>query len=132
MNPVSEDIMSMLVDESALGLAIGTNLFMGLEPNEPDNCVTIFDTSGYDPQLTLDRKNYFYPSIQIRVRNNEYKAGWSLIYDIMVSLHGRGQEVWNETLYSVIKAIGDIAFMDWDEKDRARFIINFDMQRRED
>ena len=130
MNPSSEDIMDMLVAES-LGLAFATNLFIGKEPSGPDNCVTIFDTPGFPPLLTLTQgENYFYPSIQIRVRNLDYRLGWTLIQNIRTALHARGQETWNGTLYSVIFCSSGPALLDWDDQDRVRFIINFNLRRR--
>ena len=134
MNASSVDIMRMLEDysDSALGLAFGIDLFIGREPTEPDNCVTIFDTTGGPAQLTLDEDNddYYYTSVQIRVRNRDYITGWDLIHDIMISLHGRAQETWNETLYTLISCSSGPALLDWDDNNRARFIINFNLQRR--
>jgi len=131
MGPQSEDIKDMLVAESSLGLIFATSLFIGLEPATPDETVTIFDTMGFPDQLTLTPGEvYEYPSIQIRVRSNDYMTGWTLAHDIKTSLHGRAQETWNGTLYSVIYTPGGVAFLDWDDSDRARFIINFNLQRR--
>jgi len=132
MNPPSEDVKDMLEAESSLGLTFATDLFIGKEPAAPKNCVTIFDTPGFPPQLTLDPGGeYYYPSVQIRVRNTSYSIGWNLIHDIMVSLHGRGHETWNGTLYTVIYCSSGPALLDWDENSRARFIVNFNLQRRE-
>jgi hypothetical protein len=120
----------MLEAESSLGLTFATDLFVGKEPATPDNCVTIFDTPGFSPQLTFKKgEDYFYPSIQVRVRNRSYIAGWDLINDIRASFHGRAQETWNGTLYSIIKCSSGPAMLDWDENKRVRFIINFDLQR---
>jgi len=131
MNSSSEDIKDMLEAESSLGLTFGTNLFIGREPSKPDNCVTIFDTMGRSPQLTLNKEEYYeYPSIQIRVKNNKYDEGWTEINNIMLSLHGRAHETWNETVYSLIQCIGGIAFLDWTENNRSRFVVNFNIQRR--
>ena len=44
MNSVSEDVKDMLEAESDLDLTFATNLFIGKEEKDPDNCVTIFDT----------------------------------------------------------------------------------------
>jgi hypothetical protein len=131
MNPTSKDIKDMLEAESSLGLTFATDLFIGKEPAMPDDCVTIFDTPGYPPQLTLKKgEDYYRPSVQIRVRNNSYLTGWDLINDIKIALHGVGQETWNSTLYSVIKCSMEPALLDWDEKNRARFVATFDVQRR--
>jgi hypothetical protein len=131
MNATSVDISDILEAETALGLTLGTNLFIGREPVTPSDCVTIFDTPGYAPQLTLDGANdYYFPSIQIRVRNTKYLDAESLIHNIMVSLHGRNHETWNSTLYTLIKCTTEPALLDWDENNRARFVVNFDIQRR--
>ena len=131
MNATSQDVKDMLEADSALGLVFADNLYIGREPTTPDECATIFDTSGYPNQVTLGMEgNYYYPSIQIRVRSNDYRDGWDLIQEIMISLHGRAQETWNGTLYSIIKQTSGPALLDWDDNNRVRFIVNFDLQRR--
>jgi len=132
MNSPSQDIKDMLVADTDLSLVYATDLFIGKEPADPKNCVTIFDTGGAPPQLTMAGKgeDYFYPSIQIRVRNTKYTTGWTLIQNIRTSLHGRAQETWNGTLYSGIFCSSGPALLDWDENHRVRFVINFNIQRR--
>ena len=132
MNSPSEDVKDMLVAD--LSLVFATDLFIAAEPTLPKNCVTIFDTPGRPPQLTLGGKkaneNYYYPSIQIRVRNTNYSVGDALIQNIRDSLHGRAQETWNGTLYSAIRCSSGPALLDWTENGQVRFIVNFDIQRR--
>ena len=131
MNVLSQDIADMLEAESSLGLTFGTNLFIGREPATPNNTVTLFDTGGHRPDLNLDStEKYERPSLQIRVRNTSYTVGWDLLNDIKDSLHGRAHETWNDTYYSVIYCSSDIAFLDWDNNNRARFVLNFNVQRR--
>jgi len=132
MNAASIDIAAMLAAEDSLDLSLGVNIFVGREPSDPDNCVTIFDTPGGRPLTFLEPggDDYYSPTIQIRVRNNDYRIGYNLAHDIMVSLHGRAQQTWNGTLYSVVLAMADPALLDWDENGRARFVVNFDVQRR--
>ena len=131
MNAPSIDIAEMLEAVSSLGLTLGVNLFIGSEPVKPNETVTIYDTYGSPPQLTLDVQDYYYPSIQIRVRAQDYVTGWNLVNSIMLALHGRAQETWNGTLYSVIFCSSGPAHLDWDENRRPRFIVNFNLQRRE-
>jgi len=130
MNSPSEDVKDMLVAESTLSLTFATDLFIGKEEKDPDDCVTIFDTPGGPPALGLTSQGYEYASIQIRVRNGSYTTGWNLIEKIKTALHGRAQETWNSTLYSVIYATHSPALLDWDDNGRVRFIINFNIQRR--
>ena len=134
MNPASIDVKDMLVANTSLGLifdpSLANNLFVAREPTEPNDCVTIFDTPGRPPQLTLKKgEDYFYPSMQIRVRNKDYLIGWALINDIRESLHARGPEVWNGTRYGLIQCSSGPAMLDWDENKRVRFVVNFNIQR---
>ena len=135
MNSTAVDIAAYMEadssGESLVGLTFATDLFVGKEPNSPDNCVTIFDTPGYPPQLTfLKGERYEYPSIQIRVRNRGYVAGFAMAESIKELLHGYGQVTINGTFYSLIQCTGGPTLLDWDEKERARFILNFNVQRR--
>ena len=132
MNATSEDIKDMLEAESSLGLVFPTNLFIGREPTKPDDCVTIFDTPGGPPMIALSKadSDYYYPSVQIRVRNNDYTVGWDLINAIKVLLHGSGPEVWNGTTYTAIMCAQEPFPLGWDEHSRVWFVANFNIQRR--
>ena len=130
MKASSIDISDMLKAESALNLIFATNLFVGKEPASPSDCVTIFDTSGQPPQLNLTDQGMEYPSVQIRVRNIDYQTGWNMVDAIKSLLHGRAQETWNGTLYSVIYCASGPVFLDYDDNSRARFIVNFNILRR--
>jgi hypothetical protein len=129
MNAPSVDIVDMLEAESSLGLTHLVNLFIGREPSEPSNCVTIFDTYGLPPQLNLTSQGYERPTVQIRVRNNSYIDGWTIIENIKNILHGIGNETWNGATYTVIYCAYGPGLLDWDDKSRARFIINFNVER---
>lgn len=130
MNAPSVDIKDMLVAEG-LGLTFGTDLFIGREPESPNNCTTIFDTPGFAPEKYYTNEyRYFYPAVQVRVRNVDYLDGWDLINDIKLLLHNRGQETWNGTLYSLVMCSIEPALLNWDSNNRARFVTTFDIQRR--
>jgi hypothetical protein len=131
MNAVTVDVKDMLVAETSLALVFATNLFVGKEPDYPDESVTLYDTAGMPPQLTFDPlERYERPSFQVRVRSNSYTVGWNLTHNIMCALHGRAQETWNGTLYSVIYCSSGPALLDWDTNGRVRFVCNFNVQRR--
>jgi len=131
MNATSIDIKDILEAESNLGLIFGQNLFVGKQPSLPNNTVVIFDTPGSPPMLTLTPgENYFYDSVQIRIRDKDYLTGYQLAQMIMISLHGRAQETWNGTLYSVIYCSSGPALLEWDSNNRAVIVINFETQRR--
>lgn len=130
MNAPSEDIKDMLEAKSSLGLVFAENLFIANEPAKPNNCVTIYDTIGGAPDLTLDQLSVYNPSVQVRVRNIDYLTGWILIQSISNTLHARAQEVWNGTLYSLISIASGPAMLRWDENERVLFIVNLEIMRR--
>ena len=134
MNAPSKDIIQILeeIGESSgfADLIYATNLFKNREPAIPINCVTIFDTSGFSPDLGLSTQGYERPSIQVRVRNKKQTDAQELIERIKDALHGLAQTTVNGTLYSVIYAVGSPALLDWDDNGNCRFICNFNIQRR--
>jgi hypothetical protein len=133
MNSPSTDIKDILEaygDSSGLDVEFADNLFINREPAKPDNCITIFDTGGMPSYLGLTDTGLEYPSIQIRVRNRKQQDGWTIIEGIKTALHGRAQETWNGTLYSVIYCSSGPALLDWDDNGNVRFIINFNIIRR--
>jgi hypothetical protein len=106
-------------------------LFVGQEPVNPINSVTIFDTPGFPPQLTYDpTEKYEKPAIQIRVRNASYIAGYQLAYNIKDVLHGLSNHIQNGTTYVLIQCMQDPFLLDYDSAGHPRFVCNFDIQRR--
>jgi len=129
MNSPAKDIKDILVANGSLGLVYATNIFTNKEPALPKNCVTIFNTNGFAPDLGLDSQGYERPSIQIRVRNTSESNAWSLIENIKSKLHGLHQETWNGTLYTVIYCSSGPALLDWDDNGNCRLVCNFNIQR---
>lgn len=130
MNFVTEDIKDMLTDESSLGLTFGTDLFIAHEPESPDNCVTLYDTSGGRPDLSLQGGNYHRDTFQIRVRNNGYAEAMAEVYRIMDFLQGKANEIWNGTYYSLIYVYIPPFGLEWDDNNRAVVVLNMEAQRR--
>jgi len=130
MNPCSEDLKDMLEAESSLSLTFGTNLFIGKEPTTPTNSVTIFDTPGANPMLTVNNdEDYRFPSAQIRIRNNSYLTGRSMAEDIYTFLHGKNHETWNSTVYQFIRCVNEPYHLGNDENGHPWWIINLNIQR---
>jgi len=128
INSSAKDIAILLQDE--LELEFSKDLFVGREPATVCPCVTIFDTPGSPPMLALTGENYEYPSIQIRVRHSSYELGYHLINEIENTLHGRALIDMEDFLYTLIQSVGSPQMLDWDENNRVRFIVNFEIQRK--
>ena len=129
MKSAAYDIRDMIVAASS-GLVKGASIFVGNEPETPNNTVTVFDTPGLPPASTLDKtEKYQRPSVQVRIRNVNYQTGWTLANNIKDALHGRANETWGGTYYSLVEVAGDPAMLDYDHNDRPRFVININLQR---
>jgi hypothetical protein len=130
MNASSVDIKDILAGNSSLGLEYATNLFIASEPASPDECVTIYDTSGSMARaLDADNKVY-YSSIQVRVRNYDYEEAWDKVNDIREYLDANVGLKQGGTTYVSIRATSDPQFLERDENERFIFIINFEIIRR--
>lgn len=137
MNSCAIDIKQMLEEHDSSnndssGEVTLFPIYIGIEPSQPLNCITIFDTMGaQEHQLTFDKNEvYEYYAIQLRIRSISYQDGWQVINHIKTILHGRAQETWNDAYYALIRCTSGPAQLDIDKNQRFRFIINFNVQRR--
>lgn len=132
MNSPSADIGTMLVND--LGLTIGLNLFISKTPTSPDKCITVIDTPGYSPSLTLKRSETFdSPAIQILSRGNKqnYLEAYASLEEIKRYLHGKSQHTIGLTRYIIILAESDILSLGYDDNNRPLLSCNFLMNRTE-
>ena len=124
---VDDDVITV---GDGTGLTYKTDLFIGREPAKPVDCVTVFDTPGFGDDLGLTTQGYERPSIQIRVRNKGYQAGWVIAQNIKNLLHGLEHQTINGTLYTVIYCTGSPTLLDYDDNGNVRWILNMNIQRR--
>lgn len=130
MNALSLDIRDMLVADTDLELVFAKNLFVGREPEHPDNCVTLFDTGGGAPSLTYSKQEYNWDTIQVRVRNNSYLDGMKQMYSIKKALHGIVNVQQNDMFYTLIRMYMPPFALGWDANDRVMIVASFEAQRR--
>lgn len=134
MNSTSEDIKSILENESSGAFDSGVDLYtvqLGHLPAIPNDVVSIIEDLGYPHSLSLDKNEiYERTAVQVLVRTTNYREGWSLAHSIKDLLHGRANETWNGTFYTLIQCKNGPAVWDKDDNQRYVFIMNFDIQRR--
>jgi len=84
MKPASEIILD-LIDNDSPDWTATENAFFGAEPDEPINCLTLFDYESWvqDPKL-----NYDMDHVQVRIRDASYKSAWTKINNIKLLLNG--------------------------------------------
>lgn len=128
MNTPSKDIKAMLVADSNVNTTkypINRVLFDESKPNS----ATILDIPGGRPQLTMDKAKYENLSVQFKVRCTDYDDGYSFISSVVDSLHGRANESFGGSYYSLIECVNGPGFMER-ENQRTIFVANFNIQRR--
>lgn len=135
MNATSFDVCEMLEaygESSGLttDLTYAVNLFVGREPSNPIIAVTIYDFGGAGSDLGLTTQGYRRPGFQVRVRHPKYLEAMALAEEIRSVLHGKAQETWNGTLYTMIRCTSDPALLDYDENGNARVFTNYEAHRR--
>jgi len=79
-NPILVDIKDLLIADSGtpftFGGALDWSIHIASEPENPDNCLSLFATGGREPGLYNDPTHPIteYPSFQVRLRGNNYLA----------------------------------------------------------
>ncbi len=105
---------------------VGTDIFLGLMPDQPDNCIALFEYAGSPPDLHWNGE---YPGLQVRVRNKSYAAARTKIGEIMKLLHGLHETQLSGTRYLLIKARGSPEVLKRDASNRVELVLNFEVMK---
>jgi hypothetical protein len=89
-----------------------------------DNCIAVFETGGFEPDLTFDNDNAEYPTFQVIVRDRSYQDCAEKISSIYKLLHG------NTSLFPLIIAQQPPAPIGQDDKKRWEFSVNFKVTKQ--
>ena len=126
MSSPSEGIRDLLAAANVgiFATQAGWSIQIGKEPISPDQTITIFDSGGSDPspKWLLD-----YPSIQLRVRGlpGDYLATRAKALECKNALLAADSQTLNGDRWDSVTMAGDISFLDYDQQDRPRFVLNF-------
>jgi hypothetical protein len=108
---------------------LGADLFLGLMPDQPDNCIALFEYAGSPPDLHWNGE---YPGLQVRVRNKSYAAARAKIGEVMNELHGLHEQTLSGVRYLLIKARGSPEILKRDENNRVELFVNFEIIKERD
>ena len=108
---------------------VGTDIFLGLMPDQPDNCIALFEYAGSPPDLHWNGE---YPGLQVRVRNKSYAAARTKIGEAMTALHGLHEQTLSGTRYLLIKARGSPEVLKRDNNNRVELFVNFEIIKERD
>ena len=108
---------------------LGTNIFLGMIPDKPDNCIALFEYAGSPPDLHWNGE---YPGLQVRVRNKSYAAARTKIGEVMAALHGLHEQTLSGTWYLLIRARGSPEILKRDNNNRVELFVNFEIIKEGD
>jgi hypothetical protein len=91
--------------------------------------VTVYDTGGAAP-TGKDGPQLRYPTIQVRVRSDDYVSGWEKADEIQRALFDTTSETTQGGINVQWVAQGDVNYIGRDDKDRPLFTSNYRMTRQ--
>lgn len=122
-------ILEALADKlnSASVAITGNNLFIGIMPDDPDVCVSLYEYAGAEPlevlidnSATLER-----PSVQVLVRatRNDYPTARALIESARDTLTGITDETISNVRFLRVSALSSINAVGLDDNERPMFTL---------
>lgn len=115
------------VDAAAIGVTVGTNLFLGVLP---DTTVDVGSLIEYDGLTPLHRHTETsasmteMPRVQLMWRSDDYNTGMDIIRAVWLALEATNITI-DGTFYQRIQADSNPFHMGRDENDRWLFAANF-------
>ena len=119
--------IAKFLETQAIG-TVGTDIFVGLMPDSPSNCIAVYQYAGQKPQLGLDLEEQ---GLQVRVRNSSWATAMTKAKSIYDLLH---EKTWDTTMESgkvvyFIEATGAMMQGGKDPKGLHHVILNFIVTR---
>ena len=127
-NAPTFDVKDLLVNAGigAFGGETDWSIYIGSEPNKPNNVITLFDTPGTasNPKFRLDE-----PRFQVRVRSKNYNIGFQKAIEVSAQLQGLPSQTFNGTRYEGIWVVLETNFLKADGEGRSIFVTTYRMIR---
>ena len=126
------DDLADYIDSNSAALTIGTNLFVGSLPDDPqsDSAVGLMAYDGTAPTTTFGAviPKVERPRLQVMSRHNyDYAAALTLSYSIMSILTPIANQSIGTTTFHSVTALGSPMPMGPDSSLRLRFVNNYDI-----
>ena len=123
-------MMSVATDIKTLLTGTFPDIFIDEYPDDPGNILTIYHTSGRNPEYEFGKQApaFEYPTFQVRIRNTSAATALEWSDTVKDLLSGKDDLTINNHRYLVIKQLGDILGLGKDNKKRTEYSINFECQ----
>lgn len=125
-----DDIGSFVA--SAASLTLGTNLFLSLLKDQPDEATAIYEFAGESPAYGMgqDLPALYKPRIQVITRSLSYPTARSRMETIWQALQGLRDESISGTYYLAVNALGQPEQIGRDSLQRERMMANFQVWKQ--
>jgi len=113
-------------------LTLGTNLYLGRMPDEPDTCVALYEYGGDAPVNVMGGDSMppvEQPRIQILTRASGYSSARTLALECWTAVEAVLNESLSGTLYHRVSANQSPFPLERDSHDRVLFAQNFRVQK---
>ena len=118
----------MAANVTDVTLTLGTNLFLGRLPDDPDTCVAIYETAGTNPTDVFGANSappIEHAGVMCHTRATSYSSCQSLAVDIMKTLSKVINETLTSTYYYKVEVEQSPFALERDEQERMVFSCNF-------
>jgi len=106
---------------------VGQGLFVSFQPPEPDDCIAVYDTGGYAPDIDVPLRD---PGCQVLVRATEYPVAMQRAQEIFDLLHAKGNFALGSYWIYFAKAEHEPTPIGLDENGRPEITLNFHFKIR--
>ncbi len=120
------DDLGDYLETQSLGV-VNTDIFLGNQPDKPDNCVTLFEYSGDPPDHSRDSR-IDRPGLQVIARNTSYVDGRQKLQQIQNLIDGLNGVTINGTRYISIFANQSPMPLGKDESGRMEWSQNYSVR----
>ena len=100
----------------------GQSLFIGFEPDSPDNCITIYPYGGLPPEQGTKEK--YNGKVQVRVRGTSFPLAYNTCQHIINQMH-YNTSVLASTNGIMLAMESQPIYLTRDDENRSIFVCNF-------
>jgi len=115
-----QDLTSYIADNTEL--VKGTNLFIGIQPDTPNDLVAVYDTGGPTPDYNVPTAT---KTFQVLIRTVDYVDCLEIVNELVSLLHQLRNEEVGDTYFYYSYLQGEPAHIGQDDKARHEFSMNF-------